>query len=299
MNFRPLNIALLGTRGIPARYGGFETFAEEIAVRLVERGHHVTVYGRRRFNEKIEKQNDYRGVSLVATPTIMHKYAETPVHALTSFINLAFNRNFDVVLLCNAANSPFAWIARLLGYPLVINVDGIERERRKWNGFGRFWYRLGEYCSVLFASSVVADAKVIADYYLDRYAINAQIIPYGADKIDQAAGATLEKFGLKSKKYLLYVSRLEPENNALGVVEAYSRVKTDLPLVVVGDGPICRGLYRTCQKCCIRKCYFYWISVWRKLSRVKKIIATFIYKQLRLVGLIQLWLRLWLMKIVL
>ena len=105
---KPLRIALMGTRGIPARYGGFETFAEELSTRLVERGHAVTVYARRRFGATVG-ETTYRGVSIVTTPTVMHKYAETPLHAATSFLNL-FGRAFDIVLLCNAANSPFAFL---------------------------------------------------------------------------------------------------------------------------------------------------------------------------------------------
>jgi len=166
----------------------------------------------------------------------MHKYLETPIHGFFSFIDL-FRRRYDVVLLCNAANAPFAWIVRLFGIPLAINVDGVERRRAKWNIAGRVWYRVGEYCSVLFASRIVADAKVIADYYLERYKCPSTTIGYGAAAQKLEAGAILKKFGLLPRKYLLYVSRLEPENNALGVIQAYSRLKTDLPLCVVGDAP--------------------------------------------------------------
>ena len=80
-----LRIALLGTRGIPARYGGFETFAEELSTRLVRRGHTVCVYNRRRFGERVESPAEYRGVQVRYVPTAMHKYFETPLHALFEF----------------------------------------------------------------------------------------------------------------------------------------------------------------------------------------------------------------------
>ena len=231
----PLRIALMGTRGIPARYGGFETFAEELSTRLVERGHAVTVYARRRFFESAPERT-YRGVTVVSTPTIMHKYTETPLHALTSFLNL-FRRRFDIILLCNAANSPFAFLVNFRGIPLVINVDGIERRRSKWNMWGRLWYRLGEQCSVLFADRIVADARVIADYYKERFYTSSNVIAYGATARSIPPGPTLARFNLRPRGYLLYVSRLEPENNALGVVRAFAEKKFGIPLVVVGDAP--------------------------------------------------------------
>ena len=231
-----LRIAILGTRGIPAAYGGFETFASEISKRLVARGHQVTVFGRRAFFEE-PSLNKFNGVTSKQSPTIFSKYLETPLAALSSMVSLKKKDEADVVLLCNAANSPFAWILRIRGIPVAINVDGIERHREKWNFIGKAWYRLGELCSVLFASKVIADAKVISDYYKEKFGISTEIIPYGAEEIGMPPGDILKKFGLKREQYLLYVSRLEPENNALGVVKAFRNVRTDYPLVIVGDAP--------------------------------------------------------------
>ncbi len=235
MSSKSLHISLLGTRGIPARYGGFETFAEELSTLLVSRGYKVTVYARRSFGEQ-KSDEEYRGVTVRYTPTIMQKYLETPLHALTSFLDL-FRRRCDVVLLCNAANSPFAWLGRLRGLPVLINVDGIERKRAKWNAVGRMWYRLGELCSVLFATKVIADAQVIADYYRKRFKAAPVVITYGARAVQHEKTSLLSELGLSPQKYILYVSRLEPENNALGVIQAYRKVKTDYPLVIVGDAP--------------------------------------------------------------
>jgi glycosyltransferase involved in cell wall biosynthesis len=231
-------IAIMGTRGIPAAYGGFETFAEELSTRLVECGYEVTVYGRSRFFQGRSTPEMYKGVHLRTSPTIFHKYLETPLSALTAFTRFLWKRPaFDCILLCNAANSPFAWIPRLLGIPLTINVDGIERMRAKWNHLGKLWYLIGERCAVLFANRVVSDARVIAQYYSERYGIDSEIIAYGAKAVRREAGPTLEKFQLTSKNYILYVSRLEPENNALGVIEAYKKSGIEIPLVIVGDAP--------------------------------------------------------------
>jgi glycosyltransferase involved in cell wall biosynthesis len=173
----------------------------------------------------------------------MHKYLETPLHSLASFLDVLFRpsaHQFQAILLCNAANSPFAWLASLRGVPLAINVDGIERRRSKWNALGRLWYLIGERTSVWFAKRVVADAEVIAEYYRERYRIEPAVIAYGATPVVRPPGPMLEEFGLKPGKFLLYVSRLEPENNALGVVKAYAMLPEaarTMPLVIVGDAP--------------------------------------------------------------
>lgn len=241
-----LRIAILGTRGIPARYGGFETFAEELSRRLVERGHDVVVYGRRGFFEMAE-EGEVAGVKTVTAPTIRQKFLETPVHAATSFFSLLFRPRVDVILLCNAANSPFAWMGRLVA-PVVINVDGIERKRKKWNWMGRLWYRLGEVSSVVFGSKVVADAEVIADYYRRRFKVTPAVIAYGATVTQRPAGEVLCELGVAQGQYLLYVSRLEPENNALLVIKAYREAQISIPLVIVGDAP-----YATAYKAQLRE----------------------------------------------
>jgi glycosyltransferase involved in cell wall biosynthesis len=231
-----MRIALMGTRGIPARYGGFETFAEQLSTRLVARGHSVTVYSRCRFLDRWGAIEDYRGVHRRQVPTIFHKYLETPLSGLTTFIDALF-QSYDGILLCNAANSPFAPILKVKRTPLLINVDGIERDRGKWNKLGKAWYLLGERASVVLATRLVSDADVIADYYRDAYGCESEVIPYGVHPVARPPGEALAAFGLKRKGYILYVSRLEPENNALGVIRAYNQLNTDMPLVIVGDAP--------------------------------------------------------------
>jgi glycosyltransferase involved in cell wall biosynthesis len=235
----------MGTRGLPAAYGGFETFAQELSARLVARGHSVTVFQRHAVTDGLLgfDAEPLGGVQRRSTATVMHKYAETPLSSLSSFLDLFLGRvtrrrEFDVALLCNAANSPFSFLAKLCRVPLAINVDGVERLRAKWNGAGKLWYRLGEQSSVWFADRIIADAKVIFDYYAERFAVSPAVITYGADPKPVASGETLSRFGVKAGRYLLYVSRFEPENNALGVVQGYVRSGvTDVPLVMVGDAP--------------------------------------------------------------
>jgi glycosyltransferase involved in cell wall biosynthesis len=222
--------AIVGTRGIPARYGGFETFAEELSARLVERGHQVTVYCRQRHGEPA-----YRGVRLRHLPTIRHKYLDTAAHTLLSTLGLAAER-YDAVLYCNAANAVFTWIPRVLGMPVALNVDGLERNRRKWNRLARAWYRLSEWLATWMPNAVVTDAQCIADYYRARYGRASEMIPYGAE-VGRAGSASLPELGLEPRRYFLYVSRLEPENNALLVRRAFEQVETPFKLALVGDAP--------------------------------------------------------------
>lgn len=229
-----MRIAILGTRGIPANYGGFETFAEKLSTRLVERGHEVTVYCRSHYVDK--SQTEYQGVRLKVLPTIKHKYLDTIVHTFLSAVNAATKR-FDAVLICNAANSPMIPILTWTGTTVAVNVDGLERKRKKWNWLGRLYYRIGEKASVWFATEIITDARVIQDYYLTEYGAASTMIAYGADIERQTNSQAIEKFNLEPQRYILYVSRLEPENNAAMVIEAFKNVRTDFHLVIVGDAP--------------------------------------------------------------
>jgi len=226
-----MKIAILGTRGIPARYGGFETFAEELSTRLVARGHEVIVYGRSRYDS-----DTYRGVKLVYLPTIRHKYLDTVVHTFLSTLYLLFHRP-DVALYCNAANAIFTWMPRLVGVPVALNVDGLERNRKKWNAFGKLWYLIGERLSTFCPTSVISDAERIKTYYAERYGKQTTFIPYGADTAKATTYAALDPLNLERERYFLYVSRMEPENNGLLVRQAFEAVSTDLKLALIGDAP--------------------------------------------------------------
>jgi len=232
-----MKIAILGTRGIPANYGGFETFAEELSTRLVKRGHQVTVYGRT--NNIRYRQPTYRGVRLVLLPTIPHKYFDTVAHTFLSVVHVLF-QDAEVVLICNAANSLFSLVPRLAGKKTAVNVDGLERQRSKWNALGRGWYRISEWLSTFLPNAIVADARVIRDYYRERYGKESFFIPYGAETSRLESRAALDRLGLEPDGYFLYVSRLEPENNALLVVKAFEKVATEKRLVIVGDAPYAR-----------------------------------------------------------
>lgn len=226
-----MRIALLGTRGIPANYGGFETFAEELSRRLVARGHRVTVWCRQRHTEP-----RYLGVDLRYVPTIRHKYLDTIVHTFLSTLDLLVRRH-DVALYCNAANAVFTWMPRITGVPVALNVDGLERKRKKWNALARAWYLLSEWLATILPTAVVSDAEKIAEYYRERYGKPTTFIPYGAEVGPVPTTGVLKELGLEPGRYFLYVSRMEPENNALLVREAFEKLGTDMKLALIGDAP--------------------------------------------------------------
>jgi glycosyltransferase involved in cell wall biosynthesis len=229
-----MRIAIIGTRGIPANYGGFETFAEELSKRLVARGFEVTVYCRSHYVDR--SLREHNGVRLVVLPTLRHKYLDTVIHSLLSMVH-AVPRRFDCVLVCNAANSPLIPILEWTGTPVAVNVDGLERNRKKWNALGRLYYALGEKASLWFASRVVTDARVIRDYYDERYGADTALIAYGAEVGRKTVPDVLERYELTTEDYVLYLSRLEPENNAAMVIEAFRKVESAQKLAIVGDAP--------------------------------------------------------------
>ena len=228
-----MRIAILGTRGVPPRYGGFETFVGELAPRLAARGHDVTVYCRQK------DVASFRGVHCVHVPFLDGKYFETVTHTLNSALHVS---GTDVVLVCNAANAFTIPLLQLKRIPVAINVDGIERRRRKWNLLGRAFYAAGEAFAATFADRVIADAGVIADYYFETFGIEADVIPYGSEFPDERDTDILPRLGVEPERYILYVSRFEPENNPLEVVLAYEKLAKAPPLVMAGDAAYAKDL---------------------------------------------------------
>jgi glycosyltransferase involved in cell wall biosynthesis len=231
---RPLRVALIGSRGIPGRYGGYETLMEELSTRLLARGFEVTVYCRSHSTPRDLKS--WRGVDLVVLPTLRTKYLDTPVHTLLSCLH-ATSAGYDAALVVNSANALFVPLLRVAGTPVALNVDGIEKRRAKWGAFGRAVYAFSERLACVLPDALVTDAEVIRRHYLERYGAESVPIAYGVDPRPPRETGVLARLGLEPRRYFLYVSRFEPENNPHRVAEAYRRVGGDVPLVMVGGAP--------------------------------------------------------------
>jgi glycosyltransferase involved in cell wall biosynthesis len=232
-----VRIAIVGTRGIPAAYGGFETLAWELSSRLAARGHQVTVYSRRGRTD--ETRSLPPGVQRRFVPFLPGKYLETVSHTGLSALDSVM-RDYDAMWVGNAANAVFCAIPRVRRTKVVLNVDGIERQRAKWGPVGRAWYALGERLALRLPNAIVSDADVIADYYRERYGRETSVIAYGAELLRRKPVPDLARLGLPGVEpggYILYVSRLEPENQADLVIRAYRDVPGDVPLLIVGDAP--------------------------------------------------------------
>jgi len=229
-------ILMLGSRGIPASYSGYETMIEALAPRLAERGWRVTVYCRSHYVDR--RLRSHRGVELVVLPTLRTKYGDTPVHTLLSCLHATlFARGARAALVVNGANAlllPLLWPRRIR---TALHVDGIEKRRAKWGWPGRLVYALSERLACLLPGATVTDAEVIAAHYRTRYRRDSTMIRYGVEPEPLPGHPILDELGLEPRRYFLYVSRFEPENNPHRVVEAYRQVGGDLPLVMVGDAP--------------------------------------------------------------
>jgi glycosyltransferase involved in cell wall biosynthesis len=239
-----LRVALVGSRGIPGRYGGYETLFAELAPRLVARDFDVTVYcrstparpGRRPGKQLAPPREHYRGARLVHLPTIRTKHLDTPVHTFLSCLHAAGER-FDAALVVNSANALFLPLLSAAGIPSLLNVDGIEKRRAKWGAFGRSVFALSERLACVLPDRLVTDAEVIRAHYLERYAAPSAIVTYGVDARPLWQSGVLRRLGIEKRNYFLYVSRFEPENNPHRVVEAFARVGGETPLVMVGGAP--------------------------------------------------------------
>jgi glycosyltransferase involved in cell wall biosynthesis len=229
---RLLKIALLGTRGVPASYSGFETCVEQLGQRLVERGHEVTVYCRA--HHITYEQPTYKGMKLVKLPTIANKYLDTLVHSLISSLH-ALKERYDIGLYFIAGNSPVTWIPRLVGTRTILNVDGLDWKREKWPEFAKQYIQFAEYLATKLPNLYLTDSQVVQNYYTTRFKSTPPYIPYGSDVELLPPGETLARFGLESKRYVLFVGRLVPENCAHHLVDAFRALDTDMKCVIVGD----------------------------------------------------------------
>jgi len=228
-----LRIALIGTRGIPAAYGGFETAVEEVGRRLVERGHRLLVYGR----DAGTVGDTHLGMRRVTLPAVRQKALETLSHTALSTLHAVTKARPDAAFVFNAANSPFLPILRARRIPVALHMDGLEWRRSKWGTRGKAYYRWAEEFGVQTADAIISDAPGIADYYDHQFDVSSELIRYGAPLLDDAPVDGIAGLGLEPGGYHLVVARFEPENHVREIVEGYSVSGARKPLVVVGSAP--------------------------------------------------------------
>lgn len=226
-----LRFAMIGTRGVPAKYGGFETAVEEIGARLVERGHAIDVYCR----NPEQKLQTHLGMHLINLPAVRRRSLETLSHTGLSVAHAVVSRP-DAAIVFNAANAPYLPLLRAARIPTAVHMDGLEWKREKWAGAGARYYKRAEEKAARSRLPLIADARGIAAHLLAAYDRHSHFIPYGAPILNVGSDR-LAALALEPRKYHLVVARMEPENHVALIVEGYVQVQSPHPLVVVGSAP--------------------------------------------------------------
>jgi glycosyltransferase involved in cell wall biosynthesis len=225
-----VRIALLGTRGVPARYGGFETCVEEVGRRLADLGHDVLVYCRE------DGPAEYLGMRRIELAAVHTKVLETLSSTALGVVDV-IRRRCDVAILFNAANAPLLPALRARRIPVATHVDGLEWRRAKWSGAGRRYYRAAEALAVRWSDELIADALGIQQYYRAEFGAGSEYIAYGAPILQDPVDDLLNGLNVTAGGYHLVVARLEPENHVDLVISGFRRSSARLQLVVVGSAP--------------------------------------------------------------
>lgn len=242
-----MKIAIIGSRGIPAKYGGFETFADGLATRLVKKDYKITVSCE---YEPPESQiPNYNGIDLKYFPIKPPKnYFLRMFYENLSDIYFLFKltRSHDIVYFLGIEVGMFLFIPKLLKRQmhLMVNIDGVMWKRTKFNWLARFLLKLNHYFATVFADIIITDAEEMKNYVPERYKDKSVYISYGISEVEKISWneeklKELKNYskikGILPEKYWLVVARLEPENNIHVIVDAFSKADTEFPLIVIGD----------------------------------------------------------------
>ncbi len=228
-----MKIALIGIRGIPVIYSGFEVAAEKISTDLVKRGHEVTVYCRHSYVNSGKKT--LNGVKLITLPAPKSKNWETFVHSLLSTLHAVLFERYDLICYFGVGSSLFSIFPRLLRTKTVINVDGLDWKREKWGLIGRTYLALSEYLAVILPNRIITDSLFIQKYYEKKFNKKSKYIPYGFYKEKKSSNSALRRFGFKRRQYLVWVGRFVPDNHTDELIKAFSKLNTEIKCVIVGD----------------------------------------------------------------
>ena len=231
---KKLKIAIIGSRGYPHVYSGYETLVKELSERLVKGGHHVRIYCHSSlFNKKPRRVN---GIELVYTPSIKSKIFSQLFNSFFSFIHACFS-NTDVVLVVNSANGPFGLLTKLFRIPTAINVDGLEWLRPKWKGLGAIYFKCASKMATLFYDQIINDSEEMRKVYLNLFKKDSKVIAYGANVRKSKNPDLINQWNLKQRDYYLVIGRLIPDNNADLIIKGFIRSNSKNKLVIVGDVP--------------------------------------------------------------
>lgn len=229
-----MKIAIIGSRGYPYVYSGYETFVKELSERFVQKNIEVTVYCHKNLFESFPKI--VNGVKLVYIRTIEKKSLSQFIHSLSSILHACFH-NYNLVLVVNSANGPFGLITKLFGKKTAINVDGLEWLRPKWKGLGSKYFYFASKLATKLYDVIISDSHEMSKIYKKEFNVNSTVIAYGADIRYSQKPELIRKWNLKTSEYYLIVGRLIPDNNADLIVKEFLKSSSKKKLVIVGDVP--------------------------------------------------------------
>ncbi len=229
-----LKIAIIGSRGYPYVYSGYETLVKELSERLVKKGHSVRVYCHKSLFKKRPK--NVNGIELIYTPSIRAKILSQLYNSFFSFMHVFFS-DVDVVFVVNSANGPFGILTKLSGKKICINVDGLEWLRPKWKGLGSLYFIFASKLATLFFDEIITDSFEMNKLYRNKFGKKSTVIAYGSTMKIEIKSKILEKFNLQKKQYYLIVGRLIPDNNSKLIIEGFLKSNSNKSIVIVGDVP--------------------------------------------------------------
>jgi glycosyltransferase involved in cell wall biosynthesis len=229
-----MRIAIIGSRGYPYVYSGYETFVKELVERLVKRDYEITVYCHKNLFKNFTKQ--VNGVNLVYISTIEKKSLSQFAHSIQSITHACF-KNFDIILVVNSANGPFGLITRLFGKKTAINVDGLEWLRPKWKGLGAKYFHWASRMATKLYDVIITDSDEMQKVYEREFNARSTVIAYGANIRESTRPELIDQWGLQPQGYYLIVGRLIPDNNADIILREFISASSGKKLVIVGDVP--------------------------------------------------------------
>ena len=231
---KKLKIAIIGSRGYPYIYSGYETLVKELSERLIKKGHKVRVYCHSSLFKK--KPRQVNGIELIYTPSIETKFLSQIVNSFFSFIHVCFS-NVDVVFVVNSANGPFGILTRIARKKTCINVDGLEWLRPKWKGLGSYYFIIASKLSTILFDEIITDSFEMQNIYKDKFQANSTVIAYGSTMKKTTENSFLKKMDLETSNYYLLVGRLIPDNNSKFILSSFVKSNSNKKLVIVGDEP--------------------------------------------------------------
>jgi glycosyltransferase involved in cell wall biosynthesis len=229
-----LRIAIIGSRGYPYIYSGYETFVKELSERLIKNDFNVTVYCHKNLFNSFPKS--VNGINLVYIRTIEKKSLSQFIHSFRSVLHASL-RNFDLIFVVNSANGPFGLITKLLGKKTVINVDGLEWMRPKWKGIGNKYFYYASKIATKLYDEIVTDSYEMQKIYKKEFNASTTVISYGANEAKNGSSGLIKKWNLDSRQYYLVVGRLIPDNNSDFIIKEFLKSNSTKKLVIVGDVP--------------------------------------------------------------